>query len=295
MFLRFLFLGFCLAPLALCAVDPAFSGPAASIDGTVQIGDRKIALKQVRAHLHDNAEGTLDRPRELRIVVTDKPVPPESINGLVFLPIEQMAMRGEVHGLILKLDPDNPNEVVVTVLDKPEEAGMSLMTQTLGTSGQALWKTFAFAADKTSGEMVDEAPDEEAMHPLTYHFKFAAPVEHEPAVTADLKGKAAQASPQVAAIRAKAKAMAAGDLEGMKKLTGAAANAVNTERMALMGMSDEALKTMMKQYGPEMVKAAATIERVVVRGDRAVALSGGKDGSQWFNFVLEDGAWKSND
>lgn len=297
---RLLLLTLCVAPLGLLAagtgvVGPAHAGPAASIDGSVKIGDRKISLKQVRVHLHDNAEGTLDRPRELRIVLTDKPVPPESINGLVFLPIEQLAMRGEVHGLILKLDPANPNEVVVTVLDKPEEAGMSLMTQSLSTSGRELWKKFAFAAGQASGEMVDEASDEEATHALTYQFKFSAPVENEPAVTADLKGKAAQASPQVAVIRAKAKAMAAGDLGGMKKATSAAANLANEQRMAQMGLGDDALQTMLKQYGPEMVKAAGTIQRVVVRGDHAVGLAKGDGGAQWFNFVLEGGEWKSND
>lgn len=285
----------CVVPFGLLAVGSAQAGPGATVDGAFKIGDRKFALKKAYAHFHDNTEGLLGYPKELRVVLTDTEIPPESIQGLSFLPVEELARRGEVHGLILKLDPANPNSVMLTLLDKPEEEGASLMTQTRSTTGKDLWKSFAYAAGQASGELMETEVDEDDPRSLTYSFKFSAPVTNEPAVTADLKGKAASASPQVAVLRAKAKAMAAGDLEGMKKLSSVAAAATNEARMAQMGMSDDALKAMMKEYAPEMTKDIGSIQRVVVRGDHAVALASGESGSTWFNFVLEGGEWKSND
>lgn len=296
--LRLLVLSLAVAPLVLLAARPAAaapSSPAASVQGTMKIGDRKIALKHVRAHFHDNAEGLLDHAHELRVVVTDVDVPPESIRGLAFLPVDDLARKGEVHGLVIKLDPAEPNSVVITLLDKPGEEGASLMTLTRSVSGQELWKSFAYAAGQVSGELVESEASENDEHPLTYSFKFSAPVMDEPAVTADLKGKAALASPQVAVLRAKAKAMAAGDLEAMKKTSSVAAAASGEAHMAQMGLTPEALKAMMKEYGPAMLKDAGSIQRVVVRGDRAVAFARGEGGSTWFNFVLENGEWKSDD
>lgn len=292
---RLIVLMLLVAPLGLLAAGSAQAGPGASVDGFLKIGDRKIALKKAHAHFHDNTEGLLGYPKELRVVVTDVEIPPVSIQGLAFLPVEELARQGEVHGLILKFDPANPNSVMLTLLDKPEEDGASLMTQTRSTTGKELWKSFAYAAGQASGELVETDVDENDPRALAYSFKFSAPVTNEPAVTADLKGKAASASPQVAVLRAKAKAMAAGDLEGMKKVTSVAAAATNEARMAQMGMSPDALKAMMKEYAPEMTKDIGTIQRVVVRGDHAVALSSGGGGSTWFNFVLEGGEWKSND
>lgn len=298
MILRLIVMSLVAAPLVLLAARPAVaapSAPAASVQGTVKIGDRKIALKHACAHFHDNAEGLLDLAQELRVVVTDVEVPPESIRGIAFLPVEDLARKGEVHGLVIKLDPGQPNSVVITLLDKPEEEGASLLTLTRSVTGQELWKSFAYAPGQASGELVENEASEHDEHPLTYAFKFSAPVVDEPAVTADLKGKAALASPQVAVLRAKAKAMAAGDLEAMKKSSSVAAAASGEAHMAQMGLSPEAMKAMMKEYAPSMLKDAGAIQRVVVRGDRAVAFSRGESESTWFNFVLENGEWKSDD
>ena len=116
--------------------------------------------------------------------------------------------------------------------------------------------------------------------------EFSAPVFNEPAVTADLKGPAVKASPQIHALSAIARLLAAGDLAGARKL--------QTERAARrfdMGVKltgADAAK-LAKQGGADLKQMVPRINRMVVRGDRAVALAG-KD--QWVTLVREGDRWK---
>ena len=63
-------------PPSASAIDPG------RVQGTLQVNGQAITLTQAYAHLHDNAEGLLDRPRELRLLLTDREVPQESLSGL---------------------------------------------------------------------------------------------------------------------------------------------------------------------------------------------------------------------
>ena len=50
-----------------------------TLSGTLRIGDEVVELREVYAHFHDNAEGLLDRPKEMRIVLSDRPTNPPGI------------------------------------------------------------------------------------------------------------------------------------------------------------------------------------------------------------------------
>jgi len=238
---------------ALSCAAPAHAIDPGTVQGSLRVNEKEIPLRHAYAHLHDNAEGLLDRPKELRVLVTDREVPQESLIGIAFLPVEDLAREGRVEGLILKLHPDKPDSLTATLLRAPAEPGMSLLTQTKSATGGKLFSDWKFAPTRVLGaiEHRDERKQGSADFPaLAYSIRFSAPVFNEPAVTADLKGKQARESPQVRAL---------------------------LERARALGME----------------KRLRRVARVVVRGERAVAIYAKNEG--WSTLARKDGEWKPDD
>src|SRR5262245_43810513 len=108
------------------------TGTASAIDpgvavGALQVNEKKITLRHAYAHLRDNAEGLLDHPKELRVLLTDREVSQDALVGIAFLPVTELARQGQAQGLLFELDPDKPNEVVMTLLYPPKETGQMLI------------------------------------------------------------------------------------------------------------------------------------------------------------------------
>ncbi len=125
-----LLLLFASLPQDVFAIDPG------RVQGSLQVNDKAIALTQAYAHLHDNAEGLLDHPKELRLLLVDREVPQEALAGISLLPVEQMAREGRVQGLLLRLDPSDHKRLFVTLLYPPTEPGQTLLTQTVSSTGR---------------------------------------------------------------------------------------------------------------------------------------------------------------
>jgi len=277
----------------------AFCVPSASaIDegtaqGTLVINDEKIVLTHSCAHFHDNAEGLLDRPKELRIVLSDREIPHESLRGIVFLPVEDMARENHVRGLLMKLDPGDQNKVEVTLLNQPSKPGLSLMTLTLNVTGQQLFPKLLLSSVRVTGE-VEHADTREGgsqdLPKLAYAVKFSAPLFKELPVTANLKGKAAQNSPQAKAYREKINALKKGDFEAVRRLSSERAN--RRDAVMLGQMDDQTKKAFATEAAADMEPSLKQIIRVVVRGESAVAIFSAK---HWTTFVREGGLWKTDD
>ena len=263
-----------------------------TLSGMLRIGDEVVELKEVYAHFHDNAEGLLDRPKEMRIVLSDRPIPQESLRGIAFLPVTRLAREGKVVGLLLQFDPKDQHRMVVTLLRNPSQPGKSLMTLSLIDTEQNLFKKLKISETRVEGE-IDYAEthkaDSEGLPSLSYSVIFSAPRFHEMPVTDDLKGKAAQSSPQVKILREKAKALGKGDFAAVSKLTSEAANRRNEAIMEQMG---DQIAAISKEAAVDLEKSLKTIQRAIVRGDRAVVIFANKG---WTNFVKEGGQWKSDD
>jgi hypothetical protein len=276
----------------LAAIQSALAIDPGTVQGSLQVNATTIPLKQVYAHMHDNAEGLLDRPKELRILLTDREVPPGALAGIAFLPVEDLARQGQVQGLLLKLNPDKPDNITATLLFKPAQPGMSLMTQTLAMTGQKVFKEFGVANQRVTGaiEQRDARAGTAEMPSLAYAAKFSAPLFNEPAVTADLKGKDAQGSAQVRALLARARAFGSGDFATVRKFSTERSYRNVDQMLKQLGANAAA---MAKDAGKDMEGGLAKVQRVVVRGDRAVAISGKKD--SWFTLAQEGGEWKSDD
>jgi len=265
------------------AADPA------SARGTATIAGERVTIAHAVAVQRDNAEGLLDSPNELRIALTDRELAPEQLRGIVFLPATTLAIDGKVRGLLVRVDPANRNRANVTVLAKPLQAGASLANVTLEATSGAL-PSVKITEDRVVGSIERSLPGEP---PVAVAVTFSAPVLREPKVTEDLRGAAAQASAQVKTLQAAAKALSQGNRAAQASHMTAAARARQDQMFAQPGAPKGGeLAKMLKQAGDEMTKELAKVQRVVVRGERAVVLAG--DGAA-HSMALESGAWKIDD
>ncbi len=275
--------------LAGVLIQPAQGANTAA--GTLRINGTSIKLTHARAHLHDNAEGLISRKSELRILLTDREVPATALYGVSFPPVWQMAMRGEVQGLLLEMDPADPNNINAIVLQKPREAGRSLMNLGASVTGGKLFKEWKLAGGRVSGSIdrgKDEPSENEDIPNIAYTVRFDAKVDAEPPVTQDLKGAQALASAPVRALLLAADAMSRADFPALKKLSTASGAARLDELIATAGGQ---AKTIARQNGTEMKALLKKVKRVVIRGDRATVIM--PDGNS-AAVVREAGAWKTD-
>lgn len=274
----------------LLPLSSAVAIDAGTAKGSLKAGGKDIPLRHAIAYQLDNAEGLLDRPRELRIALTDREVPREALAGIAFPPVMQMAREGKVLGVLLRLDPADRKGVYVTLLAPPSDPRMSLVTLTL--SGTAdVFKTLDIANNRATGDIAhrDSRPGSSDMPSLDFAIQFGAPVFNDPPVTADLKGEAARKSPQAQLLREKARALARGDFDALRKISSERANKSTDEFLAQLG--DKA-KMFAKEAAAGIEKSLKTLDRVVVRGDRAVAIIGK---GEWTSFVRVGGQWLTED
>jgi hypothetical protein len=272
------------APARAAVIDPG------TVEGTFTVDGKEIALTHAYAHLHDDAEGLIGR-KQLRILLTDREVPQKALAGISFLPVEDMAIQGKVQGLLMTMAPNNPNEIRAVPLLKPAERGASLTNWSLSASGKKLFKEWKLAPTRVVGAIDHEDKTEHSFITgprVSWSLRFSAPVFNEPAITDDLRGKAAQASPQVKALRLAADAMARGDFATLKKLS---SDRSNRQMEVGLSMQGPQAKTFVKQMGAEMKKTLPKIQRVIVRGDHAVAIL---SKNEWATLVREGGQWKTD-
>ncbi|HMB28663.1 MAG TPA: hypothetical protein VKS99_11185, partial [Blastocatellia bacterium] len=59
--------------------------------GSLRVNEKNITLHHAYAHLHDNAEGLLDKTERFRVLFTDREVPPNALDGIAFLPVMELA------------------------------------------------------------------------------------------------------------------------------------------------------------------------------------------------------------
>jgi hypothetical protein len=271
--------------LSFSATDALDPGTA---KGIMQVGEETIALTHAYAQLHDNAEGLLDQPQEMRILIADREVEQEALNGLVFLPVRAMAREDKIRGLLLTFDPHDRDNVVVTFLYPPVSPTESLRTQSRMNS-EGVMKTLKITDQRVVGEIEDKEQRESRlsdMPSITYATSFSAPLFHEPDVTEDLKGQAAKNSPQVKVLRAAAEALKKADFEALRKMSTARANR-QTEAMLAQGGAQVA--NFARQAGKEMAQSINKVQRIVVRGNRAAVIFPDK---AWRNLERVGGEWK---
>jgi hypothetical protein len=73
-------------------------------------------LNEAHAQLHRHPTAEPRHRPELRILLADREVPQDSLAGEDPLPVLELARAGLVRGLLLRLDPDDPDTVTITLL-----------------------------------------------------------------------------------------------------------------------------------------------------------------------------------
>jgi hypothetical protein len=282
------FLFLLLAPFFVIAHPKSVIDPGVA-RGSLRVNEKNITLRHAYAHLHDNAEGLLDKTERFRVLFTDREVPANALDGIAFLPVMELAKQGRVQGLMFEMDPDDPDNVVMTLLLPPSGPGRFLIRQTINVDGEDLFKEWSLTDQRVVGAIQrseEREPGLADFPAISYSVKFEAPIFNEPQISADLKGRAALDSPQARLLFEKADALAKGDLAAAQKFSTERANLWNQTFLA--GEKADSLA----KKAAEMKKSLQKIQRVVERGDRAVVILPGK---KWFGFVREGGEWKSDD
>ena len=269
------------------AIDPG------TATGTLIIDQNVIVLKHAYAHLHDNAEGCLDTPKEMRILLTDREVPQEALAGLKpFLTLSEMLKQDKLRGVLLRFNPATPNSVVITALYPPKDPSESLANKTLGDIGWSPIDRLMISDLRVSGTIKQHTDGaKELGRPAEDSVRFSAPLFKELPVTADLKGKKALQSPQVVALLAKYAAMTKGDLKTVRQYS---TDRLNRETDVYLSRSGEDTMPMLAQKAVEQeqrIKRGPL--RLIVRGNRATLIVGVADCTSMIGFVKEGDIWKS--
>lgn len=259
--------------------------------GTLVVNGKPIQLVSGFALLHDNAESLLDYPTELRILLVDRKVDEQTLQGVGYLEIAKLAEQGKVQGIMISMDPDDQGTMRIAYLypPKPEK---SLVRKKFNSPGEKLFTELAISDKRVKGKLADSdnpenlGPDDDK---FDISVDFDLPLLHEPAVTENLAGEQALKSPIMALFRQKAEAMLKGDIETLRKIAGK--NGKKALEAFLADVGDQAAP-ILKKTGAAVKESFDNINRIVVRGDRAIVLIG--DG-EWVGFVREAGQWKTDD
>jgi hypothetical protein len=255
---------------------------------TLMLEGKALNLPQACAALRDNAEGLLDSPLELRILLTDQAVAPELIQGL--LPVFDLTTpvaAGAFKGVLLRMNPADPTSVVATLLTAPRQPGASLINQTLSSSPEGPFKRFTYANGRVSGLLeVQVREGSEDFPAYGFTLSFDLPVLPPPTITENLKGGVAQGHPTVKALKERAQSLAKGDLG---KALDFSAPSVRERDRAYLSPDDPQAKVQARAMGPQLLKALAKVRQVIVRGSRAVVLL--PEGNS-FRLIKVDGTWK---
>lgn len=261
-----------LAMLLLATAQPALAIDPGTASGAY--ADERLAAPLALTHAIavriDDAEGLSLSGPGVRVLLSDREVPPEALYGASFPPVWEMARSGAVRGLLLSFNDKEQESLLVTVLDVPEP-GFGLATITFSDSS-GLWTRLSDTPTRVTGEL---KPRDDM------RFSFSAPVFHDK-VVATLTGAAATESEFTRLFVAQLEAFARKDYDAVRALKTKAGAAAFEPPPAEF---EKEAAAMIK----EQLAVARSPTKIVVRGHTAVMLL--PEGVS-VGFARENGAWK---
>jgi hypothetical protein len=129
------------------AIDPGRS------TGYVQLDESRIELREAFAHLHRGTSDDPARVAELRIVLADREIPQESLAGPDAGRVLELDNAGTVRGILIRLDPDDPGNVTLTVLTTPPDGPNTLVTRRYPTAGRDILRNLRVTPQRVSGDL----------------------------------------------------------------------------------------------------------------------------------------------
>lgn len=259
---------------------------AGEVSGSLQMSGKPVAASHVLVHLHDNAEGVMQR--SLKILVSEAAVKPDLLDGIGDMRAMHHGRDGRVHGVLFQIDPKSPGEVGAVRLEKridgDYDAGGSY-----GSDSKPAVSELRISADRVHLRL--KQPRDASTPGLEFDLVIDAPIHREPAITAELQGAAMRASPAYLAVSRMFDAQAKGDMDTVVKLSSAAARATFYEPALAAGQREQ-LVAGMRQAGRGAKAVLAKTTRLVERGSFALILV---DKDRFFSAVRENGEWRIGD
>ena len=100
----------CALPLPSFAIDPGRA------EGFLAAAGLRLEMTEAFACLHDHPPKERGLARELRIVLADREISQQALAGPDERGVLELARSGQVRGLLLTLDPGDPDSVQATLL-----------------------------------------------------------------------------------------------------------------------------------------------------------------------------------
>jgi len=286
----------CMA-VVMCAFPVVMMAAAeeGSASGWIEVKGQRVALKYAFAAMSEDVlEG--GGKEKIEVLLSDKPVPMElrkATDAWSFWAGDQ-AQKGELHGIIIYINPDTK---VWSRGQRLSKYGMEFYSQSV--SSPELSDLVFASASAGSGEIAGKVSMKKAMRavdesegPWQVEAEFRTPVLARPAVTGSFTGAAALNSAPYKAVQAHLLACQKRDLEAIRRTMNPNAQEMLAKFEVARGK--KAVLDMFVEEAAETLKLKLT--RVTVRGDAAeVVFSGGdKESSseQVMRLVLDNGVWK---
>jgi hypothetical protein len=273
----------------LASAGPAMAADAGKADGSLSSEQGAIELKTAYATQYFNDEGLADGP-ELRILLADRKVDLDLLAGPTADAIERIARKGELRGILLRLDPTQLAKAPVrgTLLMQPPSPSDSLMHFTItGDSGG--FDALQVSKDRVQGKVqFQSAPGTSPA--FGYRSAFSARlVQDRP--TARLIGARAQESPPAKTVLAFERALLDGDLATVSAHTTPARFAGLDADFVRVGAA--VFLEQVRAQLPDPAIRPRQIREVVIHGSRAWVVMIKEDGSRTIAALVHtDGVWK---
>jgi hypothetical protein len=279
--------------LALMAFPLAMTTAAAadgSASGWLEVKGQRVKLQYVfAAVMEDEAQG--EGKEKIEVLLSDKPVPLElrkPSEAWSFWAGDQ-ARKGELHGVILYIDPATK---AWSRGQRLSRYGMEFYSQ---PEGDLIFAPAQAAPGELAGKVSMKQPVrtvDEDEGPWRVEAEFRTPVAARPGVTATYTGAEALASGPYKAVQAYLQACQSKDLEVIRKTLNA-----NAQQLLTKYAAEQGRKAVLDMFAAEAAETAKLkLTKVIVRGDSAeIVYSGGSGDSslqQTMRAVFENGAWK---
>jgi hypothetical protein len=129
------------------AIDPG------RVAGYVSLGDKRIELREAYAHLHRVQRDQPPREPELRLLLADREIPQATLAGPDVSAVLALARAGEVHGLLMELNPDDPGALTLTLLMPPQSADAGFTTRHYREAAVPVLRNLAVSPQRVGGDL----------------------------------------------------------------------------------------------------------------------------------------------
>jgi hypothetical protein len=280
---------FLVAILILGWAGTATALDSGKADGSLSVGQASVELKTAYATQYLNEEGLADAA-ELRLLLADRKVDVELLSGPTVDAVERAARKGQLRGILLRLDPAKLGKAPVrgTLLMPPPSRTDSLMHFTItGDSGG--FEALQVGKDRVGGKAQFRSIGGDSLA-FSYRAGFSAPLLQD-RPTARLIGARAQESPQAKAVLSFERALLEGDLATVSAHTTPERFSGLDADFARVGAA--LFLEQVRAQIPDSASRQRQIREVVIHGRRAWVVMTNTDGSRTVAALAhQDGVWR---